>query len=155
MLRGMSETADLAPVINESLGGWNRSMKIRFKHATADGVEAELVVGPEHLQPYGIVHGGVYAGIIETACSTGAAIAAARNGQTVVGVDNHTSFLRATRRGALSISAKPLTRGRRTQVWDGLVHDDQGRVVASGRVRLLCLESGAELAGETVQVSPA
>lgn len=127
-------------------------MGLSFTLATADEVSAELTVGPEHLQPYGIIHGGVYAGIIETVCSTGAALAAARNGQVVVGVDNHSTFLRATRAGRLRVSATPVTRGRRTQVWDGRVLDDEGRVVASGRVRLLCLEGGSELAGENVEV---
>lgn len=150
----MSETADFARVINESLGGWNRSMGLRFVRATRDAVEAELVVGSEHLQPYGIVHGGVYAGVIETVCSTGAALAAAEHDQTVVGVDNHSTFLRATRRGRLTVRATPVSRGRRTQVWDGEVFDAEGRRVATGRVRLLCLEPGATLAGERVEVKP-
>jgi uncharacterized protein (TIGR00369 family) len=146
----MSDEHDFAASINESLGGWNRSMGLSFVRATAGEVIAELVVGPEHLQPYGIVHGGVYAGIIETVCSTGAAIAAARNGQVVVGVDNHSTFLRATRRGKLTVIATPLTRGRRSQVWDGTVRDADGRALSSGRVRLLCLEAGSELSGESV-----
>lgn len=143
---------DFAELINESLGGWNRTMGLRFVSATEDAVEAELTVGAEHLQPYGIVHGGVYAGIIETVCSTGAALAAAKNGQVVVGVDNHSTFLKATRRGRLTVHARPLTRGRRTQVWDGRVVGPDGRVVAEGRVRLICLEGGTELAGEDVSV---
>ena len=28
------------------------------------------MIGEQHLQPYGIVHGGVHTGIIEAACST-------------------------------------------------------------------------------------
>lgn len=147
----MADEHDFSELINASLGGWNRAMGLSFTRATADGVTAELTLGPEHLQPYGIVHGGVYAGIIETVCSTGAALAAARNGQVVVGVDNHSTFLRATRAGKLTVSATPLTRGRRTQVWDGRVLDEAGRVIATGRVRLICLEGGSELAGETVE----
>ncbi len=145
-------TEDFAAVINSSLGGWNRAMGLSFTRATAEEVSAELSVGPEHLQPYGIIHGGVYAGIIETVCSTGAALAAARNGQVVVGVENHSTFLRATRAGKLTVSAKPLTRGRRTQVWDGRVTDDAGTLIATGRVRLICMDGGSELAGELVNV---
>jgi acyl-coenzyme A thioesterase PaaI-like protein len=43
-------------------------------------------------------------------------------------------------------------RGRRTQVWEATVTDGRGRAVAAGKVRLLALESGAALAGETVKV---
>jgi 1,4-dihydroxy-2-naphthoyl-CoA hydrolase len=56
------------------------------------------------------------------------------------------------REGKLFATARPLMRGRRTQVWEANVTDADGRSVASGRVRFLALEAGASLAGETVQV---
>jgi len=43
----------------------------------------------------------------------------------VVGLENHTSFLNATRGGRLSATARPLMRGRRTQVWEATVTDAQ------------------------------
>jgi uncharacterized protein (TIGR00369 family) len=113
---------------------------------------AELEIGDAHRQPYGIVHGGVYAGIVETVASVGAALYALADGKSVVGLENSTSFLRAAREGVLRVTALPLTRGRRTQVWEGTVTDASGRVVATGRVRLLSLEADAALAGETVTV---
>ena len=54
----------------------------------------------------------------------------------------------------LRVTARPLTRGRKTQVWEGTITDDAQRIVATGRVRLLCLEEGAAVAGETVRVKP-
>ena len=50
----------------------------------------------------------------------------------------------------MRVVAKPITRGRRTQVWEATATDASGRVLATGRVRLLCLEPGSELAGRTV-----
>jgi uncharacterized protein (TIGR00369 family) len=122
--------------------------------ASKDEVVAELEIGPAHRQPYGIVHGGVHAGIIETVASVGAALYAMPLGRSVVGLENHTSFLHAVREGVLRVTARPLTRGRRTQVWEGTVTDAAGRVAATGRVRLLSLEAEAELAGSTVEVKP-
>jgi 1,4-dihydroxy-2-naphthoyl-CoA hydrolase len=149
----MSDDApDFAKMLNDRLGGWNAAMGLRFTGASLDEVTAELDVDERHHQPYGIVHGGVYAGVIETLCSAGAALFASQNQQSVVGLENHTSFLRAVRGGRLRIRATPLQRGRRAQVWEGAVYDDNDRLVASGRVRLLCLEAGAALAGETVAV---
>ena len=127
-------------------------MGIRFVRATADEVTAELEIGPSHRQPYGIVHGGVHSGLIETIASVGAALAALPRGQSVVGLENHTSFLQAVREGVLRAMARPLTRGRRTQVWEATVTDGEGRPVAAGRVRFLALEPGAALAGETIKV---
>jgi uncharacterized protein (TIGR00369 family) len=72
----------------------------------------------------------------------------------VVGLENNTSFVRAVRAGAkLHAVSTPVTRGRRTQIWEARVLDDQERIVATGRVRLLCLELEQELAGEQVQGS--
>lgn len=139
---------DVAGLLNESRDGWNVAMGVKFVRATPDEVIAEWTVGPEHRQAYGIVHGGVYAGVIETVASVGAALHALGEGRSVVGLENHTSFLHAVREGMLRATARPLTRGRRTHVWEGSITDESGRLVATGRVRLLCLDPGSHLAGE-------
>jgi 1,4-dihydroxy-2-naphthoyl-CoA hydrolase len=126
-------------------------MGMSITYATQDEVRAELTVGAVHLQAYGIVHGGVHCGIIETLASIGAALYAIPRGQSVVGLENSTSFVRAVRSGAkLHAISTPITRGRRTQVWEARVLDDQERVVATGRVRLLCIEPDQQVAGEKV-----
>src|SRR5216683_5776354 len=132
--------------------GWLQAMGVTITHATDDEVRAELTVGPEHLQGYGIVHGGVHCGLIESLASIGAALYALPRSQSVVGLENSTSFIRAVRAGAtLRAVATPVTRGRKTQVWEAKVEDGEGRIVATGRVRLLCLEKDEALAGEQVR----
>jgi uncharacterized protein (TIGR00369 family) len=139
---------DSTEMINKNLGGWNTAMGLHFTRVTPEECIGQLVVAPHHLQPYGIVHGGVHCGIIEAACSTGAAIVALGRGQSVVGLENATSFITAVRAGTLTVTAKPVTRGRRTQVWEAVVTNDEGRTCATGRVRLLCLDAGSDLAGK-------
>jgi 1,4-dihydroxy-2-naphthoyl-CoA hydrolase len=139
-----------AAALNAANSGWDAAMGIHFVRATADEVIAEIEIGAHHRQPYGIVHGGVHAGLIEAVTSLGAALAAMARNQSVVGLENHTSFLNAVREGKLLATARPLMRGRRTQVWEATVTDAAGRSIASGRVRFLALEAGASLAGETV-----
>jgi 1,4-dihydroxy-2-naphthoyl-CoA hydrolase len=148
------DPAATAAYINQHRGGWNQAMDLTFVRVSVDECVAELTVGPQHRQPYGIVHGGVHAGIIEAACSTGAAVVAMARGQTVVGLENSTSFIRAARGGVLRVTARPLTRGRRTQVWDATVTDADGALLATGRVRLMCLDAGADLAGQTAGMAP-
>jgi uncharacterized domain 1 len=146
----MSE--DFATRLNELPEGWLQAMGVTITHATQDEVRAELTIGAEHLQGYGIVHGGVHCGLIESLASIGAALAALPRNQSVVGLENNTSFVRAVRAGAkLHAVSTPVTRGRRTQVWEARVLDDQDRLVATGRVRLLCIEQDQELAGEQVK----
>jgi 1,4-dihydroxy-2-naphthoyl-CoA hydrolase len=136
---------------NSAAEGWLQAMGVTITHATDEEVRAELTVGPEHLQSYGIVHGGVHCGLIESLASIGAALFALPRGQSVVGLENSTSFVRAVRSGAkLHAISTPITRGRRTQVWEARVLDEQEKVVATGRVRLLCVEADQQVAGEKV-----
>jgi len=142
---------DLSEQLNAAPEGWLQAMGVTITYATGDEVRAELTVGPEHLQSYGIVHGGVHCGLIESLASIGAALFALPRGLSVVGLENNTSFVRAVRAGArLHAVSTPVTRGRRTQVWEARVLDDKDQIVATGRVRLLCLEADQALAGETV-----
>ena len=143
---------DFAARLNEIPEGWVSAMGMIITHATKDEVRCELTVGRHHLQGYGIVHGGVHCGIIETLSSMGAYLFARERGQHVVGLENNTSFVRAVREGArLHAIATPITRGRQTQVWQAQVLDEDDRIVATGRVRLLCLSEEQSLAGERVK----
>ncbi len=143
---------NVVEMINERLSGYDSTMGLRFVSATPDEFVAELEIGAQHLQPYGLVHGGVYAGMIETLCSTAAALNVFAEGKNAVGLDNTTSFLRAVREGRLRCIATPLFKGRRSHVWQARVVDDQERLVAHGRVRLQVLEKGSSAGGETVEL---
>ena len=147
--------ADLSEQLNGAGQGWVHAMGLRFSVATADEVACSFTVGPQHLQGYGIVHGGVHCGVVETLASVGAAMAAAPRGQSVVGLENSTSFIRAVREGAtLQARATPVTRGRRSQVWEARITDHEGRLVASGRVRLLCFATEDGIGGGEARVPP-
>ena len=143
---------DIVEQLNRTRGGFNETVGLRFVSATYDEVVGEIDVGPRHQQPYGLAHGGVYATLIETLASVGAAVNEAPRGQHTVGIENTTSFLRAVRTGILRGTAVPLTRGRRSHVWEVTLRDDAGRLVATGRVRMLCVPHGNAIAGETVTV---
>jgi 1,4-dihydroxy-2-naphthoyl-CoA hydrolase len=92
-------------------------------------------VTPDLLLPYGLVHGGVYASLAETAASVAGALWMGERGK-VVGISNHTDFLRAVRDGELRAEATPLARGRTTQLWQVAISDDQDRLIAHAKVRL-------------------
>jgi 1,4-dihydroxy-2-naphthoyl-CoA hydrolase len=128
-----------------TFGGWVKAMGITIVAASADEVTCELEVGEQHHQPYGIVHGGVHCGVIETLASIGAALVAQPRGQRVVGLENSTTFIRAVRSGKLRAVARPVTRGRTTQVWETWIRDDKDQLVAQGRVRLLCVDENKTL----------
>ena len=120
-------------------GGLVGLLGLRFDEATADRVVISWTVTREHHQPAGLVHGGVYCSVVETAASIGGAIWLGDRGQ-VVGVSNHTDFLRGVREGELRAVATPIHRGRSQQLWLVDVRDAEERLVARGQVRLSNLD---------------
>jgi uncharacterized protein (TIGR00369 family) len=136
---------DIMTYVNDMPTGWVKEMGITILTASADEVTCEWEVTEKHHQGYGIVHGGVHCGVVETLASIGAAIVAMPRGQRVTGIENSTSFIRAVRSGRLHAAARPLTRGRTTQLWEAWIWDEQERLVAQGRVRLLCVDEDRPL----------
>jgi 1,4-dihydroxy-2-naphthoyl-CoA hydrolase len=127
----------------DPLGGFHERLGVEFDELTADRVTLRLDVRPELFQPYGIVHGGVYCTLVETAASVAAGLWFGERGQ-VVGVANHTNFLRATRSGTLTAVATPIHRGHSQQLWLVEVSDDTGKLAARGEVRLANLRGPAK-----------
>lgn len=133
--------ANLTEQIN---AGLTKTLGLRFEEVSADRVVATLEVGPHLHQPHGIVHGGVYTTMVESAASIGAGVWYADHGD-VVGVSNQTDFLRAVRTGRLTAVATPVHRGRSQQLWSVDISDDAARLVARGQVRLANLSSADRL----------
>jgi uncharacterized protein (TIGR00369 family) len=115
--------------------GFVKLLGLRFEETSGDRVVLSCPVTPDLHQPYGLVHGGVYATLAETAASVAGALWFGDRGK-VVGISNHTDFLRAVGGGELRAEASPLARGRTTQLWEVAVSDDQDRLVAHAKVRL-------------------
>jgi uncharacterized protein (TIGR00369 family) len=125
--------------------GFDALIGLEYVEASGDRVVARFDIGPRLHQPYGITHGGVYCSVVESTASVGAALWYGEwygeRGQ-VVGVANHTNFLRATKDGRLTAVATPIHRGRTQQLWLVEITDDGGRMIARGEVRLANIEGG-------------
>lgn len=118
------------------------------EHLGAEIVEADpervvlhLDVDERHLQPAGVLHGGVHCTLVETAASIGGHLWLAGAG-TVVGVSNHTNFVRGFRSGRLVTTATPIHRGRTQQLWLVEITDEAGKLIGRGEVRLHNLQPG-------------
>ena len=68
--------------------------------ATGTRVTGTVDLGPDQHTPWGVVHGGVYCTVVESAASIGASTAVVDRGQFAVGVNNNTDFLRPMTSGA-------------------------------------------------------
>ena len=131
----MSASGDTGPDRAQLEVGLIKHLGIHVEEASGDRVVLACPVTPDLYQPYGLVHGGVHAALAETAASVGGALWFGDRGK-VVGVSNHTDFVRAVRDGRLRAEASPLARGRTTQLWQVVIADQTGRLVAHAKVRL-------------------
>ena len=130
----------------DSAGNFQDALGITLVEASADRVVFTCPIRSVMHQPYGIVHGGVYCTIVETAASVAAAVWLGERGH-VVGVNNSTNFIRATRSGTLTATATPLQRGRTQQLWQVAVVDEDDRLVAHGQVRLANITDAQQIGG--------
>ena len=117
--------------------GFDNELGVEYVELTTEGGRARLKITDKLLQPWGIVHGGVYCSIVEGLASVSGQVWLLENGGGhVVGVNNNTDFLRAISSGTVTAVSTPIHRGRRQQLWLITITDDRDRVVARGQVRL-------------------
>ena len=122
-----------------SAGPFVEHLGLALTEVTSERVVATWTAGERHHQPYGIVHGGVHASVVETLGSVGSAAYASEHlgeGTKVVGVHNSTDFFRAVSTGDLMSTAVPVHQGRSQQVWVVETRDDRDRLVARGQLRV-------------------
>jgi len=107
---------------------------LELTEVTPELVSGQLAVRGDLLQPFGAVHGGVYASIAESLASRGTFAGVYAEGSLALGQSNNTSFLRPVTEGTLTAVARPLHRGRTSWVWDVEITDEAGRRCAVSRV---------------------
>jgi uncharacterized protein (TIGR00369 family) len=130
-------SADLPPVDLRAASRFVAASGFEVVEATGARVTGHVDLGPDQHTPWGVVHGGVYCTVIESAASIGASAAVLGNGQFAVGVNNQTDFLRPMTTGRVDVLAEPIQQGRTLQLWlVTLTRADDGKTVARGQVRL-------------------
>jgi 1,4-dihydroxy-2-naphthoyl-CoA hydrolase len=114
-----------------------RSTDFRIHELGGERVRATLALNADHHQPFGIVHGGIYAIAVEGVASAGACAAVADRGQYAVGTSNTTDFLRPVSEAEVEVLAEPIFQGRTQQLWNVEIRRlGDGKLVAKGQLRL-------------------
>lgn len=104
--------------------------------AGPDLARARAQVADRHKQPFGLVHGGVYAAMAESLASQATFFAVQGEGKIAVGLSNHTSFMRPVLSGSIHAEGRCKHRGSTTWVWEVEMADDEGRLCALSRVTM-------------------
>jgi len=121
---------DMAARLQRDLPPLPRWMGITITVAELERVVAELTVREDLCTLGDIAHGGAIMAFADTVGAIGTMVNL-REGQTTTTLESKTNFFSASPTGArLTAEAIPLHRGRRTQVWETRISNEQGRLVA-------------------------
>jgi 1,4-dihydroxy-2-naphthoyl-CoA hydrolase len=113
------------------------SVDYKIYELSGTRVRATLSLNEAHHQPFGRVHGGIYAIAVEGVASAGACAAVAERGMYAVGTHNSTDFLRPVAVADVEVVAEPIFQGRTQQLWEvSIARIEDGKLVAVGRLRL-------------------
>ncbi len=118
------------------LTGFDRALGYERIDCGDGEVRARIPVTAALLQPFGLVHGGVYAAVAETLASLGTHLAVQDAGEIAVGLANATNFIRPLTGGTLHAHAQAVHRGRTTWLWDVRATDDAGNLCALTRMTI-------------------
>jgi 1,4-dihydroxy-2-naphthoyl-CoA hydrolase len=132
--RGAGVEPPTTEQLNRAMRGFDRLYGLEWIACSDTEVRAQLKVREEVTQPYGLIHGGVYASMAESMASLATALGVMEEGCIAVGLSNATSFLRPVTEGAVDALATRVHRGRTTWVWDVSFSDAQERLCALTRM---------------------
>ena len=119
------------------------TLGIEIVEATQERVVARMPVGPKVHQPRGLLHGGASLALAETAASVAASMNVDRDKEAVVGIEINANHLRGKRDGVVTAVALPVHVGRRTQVWEVRITDEQDKLVCISRCTLAIVPNDA------------
>jgi uncharacterized protein (TIGR00369 family) len=114
------------------------TLGVEFLEIGPDFIRGRVPVDERTRQPYGILHGGVSVVLAETLGSCGAHYSAPE-GHRAVGLDINANHLKAATSGWVTGVARPVHRGRSTQVWQIDLSNDAGELTCVSRITMAVL----------------
>jgi 1,4-dihydroxy-2-naphthoyl-CoA hydrolase len=106
-------------------------MGITFTHAEPDKVIARMVVRPDLCTLGHAIHGGSAMAFADTTGGVATLINLPADAKGTTTIESKTNFVGAAKEGSTVIAiARPLHRGRRTQVWQTRLETEEGKLVA-------------------------
>ena len=115
-----------------------KHMKMALDEIEYDAATIVINLAHCHLQPFGIVHGGVIATIIDTA-TFWAAFLGLPEDTGLVNVDLKLNYLAPVREGRLLAKGTCIRPGRSLSYSEAHVSDDRGTLIAHGTSTLMAL----------------
>ena len=105
-----------------------------------DFLSGKMPVDHRTIQPYGLLHGGASAILAESLGSIAGAMKINHETQGVVGVEINCNHLRSARDGWVHGKATQVKIGRKIQVWNIEIKNDDEKLVCVSRLTLAVIE---------------
>ena len=121
---------------SDALTAFDRFYGLELIELSDEFVRARVEIQDRHRQPFGLVHGGLYATIGESMAVAGTTRGIAADGRVATGLSTQTSFLRPVTGDRIEATARPRHRGRSTWVWEVEISDELGRLCVLSRVTI-------------------
>jgi uncharacterized protein (TIGR00369 family) len=99
----------------------------------------EVVVEEKHLQPFGMVHGGVYASVVDAAAFW-AVYPQIDEGLGITTVELKLNYLAPTSTGSLIAKGKSIKVGKSLCLGEAYVEDETGKLLAHGTETMMVLK---------------
>lgn len=113
------------------------ALGIELKQVSEDKIVASMPVNENSVQPFGVLHGGASVALAETLCSVGGWFLLDDTNNTVVGIEINANHIRSVKLGGkVTGTAKPIHTGRKIQVWECEIRDEQDKIVCTSRCTL-------------------
>jgi 1,4-dihydroxy-2-naphthoyl-CoA hydrolase len=103
-------------------------------------ISGKMPVDERTIQPFGLLHGGASAALAETLGSIAGGMKVDHEGKTVVGIEINCNHLRSVRSGWVNGIAKPIKLGKKIQVWNIEIKNDNDDLVAVSRLTLAVID---------------
>jgi 1,4-dihydroxy-2-naphthoyl-CoA hydrolase len=116
---------------------------IRFTECGADFVRGTMPVDARTQQPYGLLHGGASVALAETLGSMGAIMCLDVEQYQCVGQEINANHLRATRKGLVTGTARPVHLGGRSHVWTIDIVNEAGKLTCTSRLTVAVIRRGS------------
>ncbi len=109
---------------------------IKFTEVGEDCVAATMPVDHRTHQPFGILHGGASVVLAETLGSVATLCNIDLETQNCVGVEVNANHVRSKRKGQVLGTATPINRGKKIQVWEIKITDEEENLVCISRITM-------------------
>ena len=107
---------------------------IQFTVVGDDSLIATMPANERTKQPLGIVHGGANVVLAETIASTGANAVIDLEKYYCVGLEINANHIRPVKEGLITGIARPIHLGRKTQVWQIDLYNEEGKQTCASRM---------------------